>query len=338
VSEEAGQGVIQPFASQDEAASAALAILQKDPEFAPPKPRDETGKFTKAQSEEAKPETEATEEKAEEPKEEVQEEAPKLKFKVKFKGEDDSDVEAELEPDELVKGYMQQKDYSRKTAQLAREREQLEAKIKAAVEPKVSEFERQLETYRQAVLMLADREGANVDLNKLAETDPAQAQKLFFKRLEFNNTLQAITSKQQELLTQRQEEWKTNLQKQAKEAVETLERDIPGWNTDRYSKVLKTGMEYGFKAEEVNAITDPRAIKVLDDARQWREFKAAKPGTQDKQKVTVPKVVKPGTAEKPDPKASEWKDTMGRLQKSGGKDLGAAASLAMRILEREGVK
>jgi hypothetical protein len=77
---------------------------------------------------------------------------------------------------------------------------------------------------------------------------------------------------------------------------------------------------------------------VLDDARQWRELKAAKPATQDKQKVTVPKVAKPGTAEKPDPKATEWKDTMGRLQKSGGKDLGAAASLAMRILEREGVK
>src|SRR5678815_120873 len=159
VSEEAGQGEIQPFAGPEEAAAAALAILQKDPEFAPPqKPRDETGKFTKAPSEEAKPETEATEEKAEEP---VEEEAPKLKFKVKYKGEDDTDVEAELEPDELVKGYMQQKDYSRKTAQLAREREQIEAKIKAAVEPKVSEFEKQLETYRQAVLMLADREGAN---------------------------------------------------------------------------------------------------------------------------------------------------------------------------------
>ena len=130
MSEEAGQGEIQPFAGPDDAAAAALAILQKDPEFAPAKPRDETGKFTKAPSEEAKPETEAPEEKAEEP---VEEEAPKLKFKVKYKGEDDTDVEAELEPDELVKGYMQQKDYSRKTAQLAREREQIEAKIKAAV-------------------------------------------------------------------------------------------------------------------------------------------------------------------------------------------------------------
>jgi hypothetical protein len=81
VSEE-GQGEIQPFAGPDEAQAAALAILQKDPEFAPSKPRDETGKFTKAQSEDAKPETEATEEKAEE----TEEEAPKLKFKVKYKG------------------------------------------------------------------------------------------------------------------------------------------------------------------------------------------------------------------------------------------------------------
>ena len=45
MSEEAGQGEIQPFAGPDDAAAAALAILQKDPEFAPAKPRDETGKL-----------------------------------------------------------------------------------------------------------------------------------------------------------------------------------------------------------------------------------------------------------------------------------------------------
>src|SRR6185503_15298518 len=161
--------------------------------------------------------------------------------------------------------------------------------------------EKQLETYRQAVLMLADREGANVDLNKLAETDPAQAQKLFFKRLEFNNTLQAITSKQQELLTQRQEEMRATLQKQAKEAVEALERDIPGWNQDRYSKVLKTGMEYGFKAEEVNSITDPRAIKVLDDARNGGSSKQPSLLRRTNRRSLFPRLVKPGTAEKPDP-------------------------------------
>jgi hypothetical protein len=97
-------------------------------------------------------------------------------------------------------------------------------------------------------------------------------------------------------------------------------------------------MEYGFKAEEVQSITDPRAIKVLDDARQWREFKAAKPATQEKKVTTVPKVVKPGTAEKPDPKATEWKGTMDRLQKSGGKDVGAAAALMKGLLQRDGVK
>src|SRR6185503_14167358 len=186
---EQGQVQEQPsaFGSDQEAAEAALSILHKDPEFKPTPARDETGKFTKAQ-EEAKPETEAeTEVKETEEVEETTEEKPALKFKVKYKGEDDSDVEAEVEPDELIKGYMLQKDYSRKTAQLAREREAVQLKVKEAVEPKVKEYETALETYKQAVMMLADREGANVDVNKLAQEDPVKAQQLFFKRLEFNN-------------------------------------------------------------------------------------------------------------------------------------------------------
>jgi len=338
VSEEAGQGVVQPFTNDDQAAGALGALLRETPEFAhekqEEKPRDDKGRFQSAKQEEA-PKEEAKEEA---PAEEVEEEAPKLRFKVKYKAEDDSDVEAELEPDELIKGYMLQRDYSRKTAALARERESIEAKIKEAVTPKVTEYEKSLETFKQAVLMLADREGANVDLNKLAETDPVAAQKMFFKRLEFNNTLQAIVAEQQKLETKKQEEARAAYRKQAEKAVEVLEREIPGWNNDRYGKVLKAGMEYGFKAEEVNSITDPRAIKVLDDARQWREFKSAKPASQEKKVTPAPKVLKPGAGEKPDPKESQWKDGMDRLRKSGGKDHATAAALMKGILERDGVK
>ena len=323
---EAGQEQIQPstaFGSDEEAAQAALAIIQKTPEFAQEKqekPRDESGRFAKSEAPEQaeeKPAEEQVEEKAEASEEE---EKPALKFKVKYKGEDDTDVEAEVEPDELIKGYMLQKDYSRKTAAIAREREAIESKIKEAVTPKLTEYEKSLETFRQAVLMLADREGANVDLNKLAESDPVKAQQLFFKRLEFNNTLQAIQAEQGKLESKRQEEAKASFQKQARQAVEELERDIPGWSNDLYGKVLESGRNYGFKAEELNAITDPRAIKVLNDARQWRELKAAKPATQDKKKVDVPKVAKPGTADKPDPSAEKEKTAWDRLRKSGHKD------------------
>ena len=337
---EQGQVQEQPsaFGSDQEAAEAALSILQKDPEFKSEKaerPRDETGKFTK--SEEAKPEKEPEAEAAQETEEvEEAEEKPALKFKVKYKGEDDSDVEAEVEPDELIKGYMLQKDYSRKTAQLAREREAVQLKVKEAVEPKVKEYETALETYKQAVMMLADREGANVDLNKLAQEDPVKAQQLFFKRLEFNNALQAISQAQEKLAKEKAEESQKSFRKAAQEAVETLQTEIPGWNNDLYGKILKSGKEYGFKAEELNAITDPRAIKVLNDARQWREFKSAKPKAEEKKVTSAPKVLKPGAGEKPDQSADKVKASRDRLKKSGRPE--DAVGWAMEILRKDGLK
>jgi len=336
-----GQVQEQPISgfgnSNDQAVQAALAIVQKDPEFAP---RDEKGKFVSQKAEtkekvkaEEKPEEKAEiEDKAEE-KAETEEEKPSLKFKVKYKGEDDSDVEAEVESEELIKGYMLQKDYSRKTAQLARDREAVQAKVKEAVEPKLKEYEQSLDTYKQAVMMLADREGANVDLNKLAQEDPAKAQQLFFKRLEFNNALQAIGQAQEKLQSERAEEAKKAFRKSAQEAVEKLQVEIPGWSDERYSKILKTGMEYGFKAEEVNAITDHRAIKVLDDARQWREFKSAKPKAEEKKVTQAPKVVKPGAGEKPDQNADKVKAAKEKLKKTGRME--DAVGWAMEILKRE---
>lgn len=322
-----------PFGSDQEAAQAALAILDKDPEFkTPEKPRDESGRFTK--SEEAKPEAEAAEEKVEEKTEEVeQEEKPALRFKVKYKSDTGEDVEAEVEQEELIKGYMLEKSYRHKTAQLAREREAVQQKIKEGVEPKLKEYESGLETYKQAILMLADREGANVDLNKLAQEDPVKAQQLFFKRLEFNNALQAISQAQAKLQKERADEAQKSYRKAAQEALQTLEDEVPGWNKELYGKILKTGMDYGFKQEEVNAITDARAIKVLNDARQWREFKAAKPKAEEKQKVNpAPKVVKPGAGEKPDQNADKVKAAKEKLRKTGRPE--DALDWAKHILER----
>lgn len=335
---ESGQGNTQPFGSDDEAAQAALAILQKDPEFASEKPRDEAGKFkaNEVKTETATPETEAAEVKTEEPQteEEQQTATPEpRKLKLKYKGEELEKDESEV-IDLAQKGY----DYHRNIQAIQKEREEIATKIKAEIDAKSKHYEDQLEIHKQAVLKLADREALNADLNKLAESDPARAQQLFFKRLEINQALQGIAAEQQRIHAQRNEEQRTNYQKQVREAQETLQSDIPGWGQELYGKVLKTGEEYGFKKEEVNAITDPRAIKVLNDARQWRELKAAKPSTVDKKVASVPKVVKPGTAEKSDPNADKWKQGMDALKKSGGKDDRAAAALAMRILEREGIK
>ena len=120
---------------------------------------------------EAKPEEETPAEE-EQPAAETTEEEPSQpeirKHKLKVKTDDGTDEEIEVDEEELKRGYMKSKDYSVKTAQLAREREAVQAKVREAVEPKLKEYESHLETYKQTVLKLADPEALSADLNKVA--------------------------------------------------------------------------------------------------------------------------------------------------------------------------
>lgn len=314
---------------EEQAASVAKGILEAE-EGPQEQPRDEKGKFTKAQ-----PETEAatedgpapTEEAQPEEQTEPQPEEPR-KLRLKYKGEEKEFLEPEVI--ELAqKGY----DYTQKSQALAKEREELQQKVKQEVEAKAKQFETQLETLRLAALKLADQEAMTADLNKLALEDPARAQQLFFKRVEINQALQAVAAEQQRLAQQRQEEMRAAQQKQAREAVEILQQDIPGWSNDLYGKILKAGVEqFGFKNEEVAAITDPRAIKVLHDAMQYRALKA-KPVVEKRAPAPVPKVAKPGTAEKPDAGANKWNEGMAKLKKSGRTE--DAVELAKMLLAQE---
>jgi hypothetical protein len=277
-------------------------------------PRGEDGKFVAKQKEAPEAKTEETP--AEEtPEEEVQEEAPARKFKIKYNGED-REVE-ETEAVELAqKGY----DYTQKMQKLAKDREEIQARVRSENEARAKEYEQALETHRRAVERLSGVDNT-IDLNKLAQEDPVRAQQEFFKRLQIQQTLGQIDAEQQKLTQQRQTEMQASMRKQAEEALETLQSEIPGWSNDLYGKVLKGAVkDYGFKQTEVNAITDHRAIKVLHDAMKWRELQAAKPKTSEKRVVSVPKVQKPGTTEKADPKAGKLAEGMAKLQKSGHRD------------------
>jgi hypothetical protein len=333
VSEEQGQAPQQPEAPFDVNA-AALAIANA--ELGLDKPRDEQGKFVakEAKTEEAKPETEAAE--VEEQAEETEEAPPEVrKHKLTVKAESGDDEELEVDEDELKRGYMKSKDYSAKTAALKRERESVQAEIKKATEQKLKEYDEKLEMAEQAIWHTLAPEIQNTDWNKLAQENPAEWAQKYQTVQNVNGRLAQVQAERQRIAKAREDEARANYKKQAEEAIETLKADIPGWNQELYGKVLKAGVEhYGFKKDEVNAISDSRAIKVLHDAMQFRALKA-KPIGEKKVVPPAPKVAKPGAGEKADPNADKWKQGMDRLRKSGGK-MSDATDLAMQILQREG--
>lgn len=325
-----GQPAAEPTV-EEMASSVAKGLLESE-EGPLETPRDEKGKFTKPKTEEADPEAEAAEVEEEAPAEEAPQEAPSLKFKVKYKSDEGEDVEAEVDQEELVKGYMLEKSYRHKTAQLAREREAVQLKVKEAIEPKLKEYDDKLQMAEQAIWHTLAPEIQNIDWNKLAAENPAEWAQKYQHVQNVNAKLAQIQGERKKIAEAREQEQKSNLKKQAEEAVEILRTEIPGWSNELYGKILKAGQEYGFKPEEVSAITDPRAIKALHDAMKYRALQA-KPIVEKRATAVAPKVVKPGTAEKPDASAEKWNEGMAKLKKSGRTE--DAVAIAKLMLARE---
>jgi len=338
---EEGQAVVeQPFSIEDRAQNLAQGILAQE-EGAP---RDEKGKFTKPAAPEAAEAPEATEE-AQEPAEEA--EAPEtpevdweslkgLKRRLKVKAEDGSDEEVELSLEEMEKGVMLERSYRQKTAQIARERESLQQKVRETIEPKLKEYDDKLQIAEQVIWHTLAPELQSTDWNKLAQENPAEWAQKYQKVQNINGKLAAIQAERRKIAEANAQEAQAKAMKAAEEAVETLRTEIPGWNDELYGRILRTSIEqFGFKAEEVNAITDPRAIKVLHDAMKYRALQA-KPVVEKRTPAPVPKVVKPGTAEKGNAGADKWKEGMAKLRKSGRTE--DAVELAKILLANEGKK
>ena len=203
--------------------------------------------------------------------------------------------------------------------------------IKKGVEPQLKAYQDNLKAYEAAVYQALAPEIQGTDWNKLAQDDPAQWAVKMQRVQNVNGILNAIKQEQHKAAEAQEQERQVKMKSVVEESVRVLRDEIPGWNNEVYQKILKAGEGYGLKPEEVNNITDPRAIKILNDARLYRELQQAKP-VVEKKVVTVPKVAKPGTAPDKGDKPDLWKEGMEKLKKTGKPQ--DALGLARMIIER----
>ena len=312
-----GQASEQPTAE-----SAALSIVEG---WLQPETPAEAAAPEEQSSEEPAAEAPETPTEAETKAEEIR------RHKLKVKAEGGVDEEIEVDDNELKSGYMRTKDYTRKTQELARERDAVQSKVREAVEPQLKQYQERLQLFEKAVWNALAPEVNGTDWNKLAQENPAEWAARMQKVTNVNQVLSAVKQENERIAKESQARSQEQQQKAIREAVETLQRDIPGWGEETYRSVLKSGTEFGFDAKELAEIIDPRAIKVLHAAHKYMELQKAKPSVENKVK-DVPKVLKPGTAEKPDPKAEKWKETTNRVRKSGGRDADALLDMAKHFV------
>ena len=284
---------------------------------------------------EAQPETDATAQGEEPATETTENEAPQpRKHKLTVKAEDGSDLEVEVDDDELKKGFMLEKSYRQKTTQLAREREAVAAEKAKAIQEARAELMEKLETAESMIQATLAPELQGVDMDKLAVENPGEWAARFQKQQAINSKLNAIRAEKSKIVEQQKAELQARISKQASTAIETLQSKIPQWSDALYGNILKSAVEnYGYAPQEVGQITDPKAIEVLHDAMQFRALKA-KP-LVDKRVPAAPKsVVKAGTGDQPNTKSDGYKKALAKLSETGSRS--DAVTAMTEYISRQG--
>lgn len=181
--------------------------------------------------------------------------------------------------DEAARGYQRYSDYSRKTAELANQRRELETQHKAVSD------ERQ--TYATMLVALRNQLQAGTeqepDWDEVYRTDPVGYARRRDGWRDKQDKLAAANYELSRLQGLQQQEHARNLAEVVAKGRERMFdlnpawKDAKVWETDRASIVRYAQEVAGYSAEEVSQAYDPRAIVTLNKARLYDELMKAKP-------------------------------------------------------------
>lgn len=238
-----------------------------------------------------------------------------IELEVEVSG-DKGKVTEKLPIKELKLGYMRQKDYQQKTAEVARQREEVPEKIRQAVEGERTQYQQNLQQLYDAVLGSVAPELKNADWNHLATNDPFKYVELRNRAEQIGNVLNSIKAKQQEVDTKAKADKAEADRVKATKTWSMLESEIPGWNAELYQSILKAGESVGVSPQETGTWLDAGQIKILHKAYLYDQLKAGKPPAE-KKVVVPPKAITPGTTSAVPKKAQQAENAKERLRKSG---------------------
>ena len=236
----------------------------------------------------------------------------------------------EITVEELKRGNLRQRDYTRKTQELAEARKQLEANYE--------EIQRERAQYAQMLPALQERLQQPVeqepDWDTLYDTDPttaAKAERQWRKQQEERAAqLQAVEAERQrmmELEQQRLEQMQAQYFEQQRELLPEL---IPEWRDNTVaSKEAKDIrgflLKEGFSEQDVNGLTNATLVKLARKAMLYDQGQTRATEAKKKPKTQKTKTLKAGSrSTQPRPK-SEQQQALQRVRQTGRVQDAAAA-------------
>lgn len=187
-------------------------------------------------------------------------------------GAPDEDAEIEHEgrvyrvPGALKGAFLRHADYTRKTQEIAEQRRVLDTERRASEERAARQQAHVRDYGRLAALDAAVAEYEACDWDQWFRQDPEQAQAdwtRFQQAREVRDQVGAELHVRERLSAlEAQRDYATRLEQGHAE----LARDIEGWSPALARELAAFGQSLGFSPEELEAVSDPRAVKVLHAA------------------------------------------------------------------------
>ena len=236
----------------------------------------------------------------------------------------------EITVEELKRGNLRQRDYTRKTQELAEARKQLEANYE--------EIQRERAQYAQMLPALQERLQQPVeqepDWDTLYDTDPttaAKAERQWRKQQEERAAqLQAVEAERQRMMELEQQRLEQMQAKYFEQQRELLPELIPEWRDNTVaSKEAKDIrgflLKEGFSEQDVNGLTNATLVKLARKAMLYDQGQTRATEAKKKPKTQKTKTLKAGSrSTQPRPK-SEQQQALQRVRQTGRVQDAAAA-------------
>ena len=298
----------QSFATMLDSQEGVDTSAEAQPEEGQPESESE-----EMESAELQEEAEETSEEVEGEDEESEEEAPRdEKFVVKVDGK-----EIEVPKEELIRGYQREADYTRKTQKLAEERKLVESEFQQVR----AEREYTSQLLGQLQQKLQEYEPPEPDWNRLEVEDPTEYARQWTSHQRRQQQKYAIQAEELRIAQLQNADAQKHIHATLAAETARLKEKIPEWNSPEKAKaegkaLLEYGQVLGFSEQELNTITDSRALLALHKAWKYDQMMSKRPEFQAKIKK-APRMVTPGSAGNVSSKSSDLNNAKKRLAQTG---------------------
>lgn len=247
---------------------------------------------------------------------------PAKTYKVKVDGE-----EVEVSEDELLNGYSRQKDYTKKTMELAKARKEFEEREVATVRQEREQYRTTLVQLEQALQDMTPKEPDWNQLRATLSPDQFSAEVIAWQNNQ--KRLEAVTAERQRVEGQQRQDAEKGFREFIEQQRTKLIEADPDFGDPTKNKTLNDdlssyALNKGFTPEEVAQVVDHRLVLILRDAMRYQQLKAKQPAVKNKLDQVITTAT-PGSSRQNNPKLSKSDQALQRLKQTGHIDDAAAA-------------